>query len=283
MATTLSVMPIPVVQFFADVDGSPLASGKVYTYEAGTTTPLATYNDEDGDISHANTNPVILDAFGKAVIYLGPFVYKFDVQNAAGVSQAGYPRDQIVGSLWTGALIGTSTLSPGINANGFANDITTTINKAGSGTHPVFAGLSLEIPTIGAGAATLTDATTLYIAGAPSVGSNLYAVLVAAGLARFNGSLQAPFSLSAAATALTIASNVITPTSRVHTLGAGLVKTITVPAVMAGKAGYIDLLPTAAYTTDTSSNVKLATTAVIGRTMRMVYDGSTSWWPSYVS
>ena len=43
-----------------------LSGGKVYTYEAGTTTPLATYQDLAG--ATANTNPVILDSAGMAVI-----------------------------------------------------------------------------------------------------------------------------------------------------------------------------------------------------------------------
>lgn len=49
-------------QFGADV----LAGSKIYTYEAGTTTPLATFTDLAG--ATANTNPVILDSAGMAVI-----------------------------------------------------------------------------------------------------------------------------------------------------------------------------------------------------------------------
>lgn len=43
-----------------------LSGGKIYTYEAGTTTPLATYTDLAG--ASANTNPVILDSAGMAEI-----------------------------------------------------------------------------------------------------------------------------------------------------------------------------------------------------------------------
>jgi hypothetical protein len=62
-----------------------------------------------------------------------------------------------------------------------------TINKAASGTHPDFASLTLDPPTIGAGAATLTNATTLKITGAPSVGTNQRALWVAAGQVTFQG------------------------------------------------------------------------------------------------
>lgn len=43
--------------------GVPLAGGKIYTYIAGTTTPLTTYTDPTGSI--ANSNPIIADAAGR--------------------------------------------------------------------------------------------------------------------------------------------------------------------------------------------------------------------------
>lgn len=54
---------------FFDQNGDPLESGKVYSYETGTTTPIDTYTTIAGDV--ANTNPVILNARGQADIYLG--------------------------------------------------------------------------------------------------------------------------------------------------------------------------------------------------------------------
>lgn len=44
----------------------PLSGGLIYTYEAGTTTPLVTYQDLDGEVE--NENPVELDSAGMAVI-----------------------------------------------------------------------------------------------------------------------------------------------------------------------------------------------------------------------
>jgi len=49
-------------QFFDD-NGSPLVGGKLYSYAAGTTTPLATYTSSTGTV--ANTNPIILNAGGR--------------------------------------------------------------------------------------------------------------------------------------------------------------------------------------------------------------------------
>lgn len=56
------------------LDGKPLAGGKVYTYEAGTTTPKSTYTTMAGDVP--NLNPVILDQNGKAKIFLGDGAYR---------------------------------------------------------------------------------------------------------------------------------------------------------------------------------------------------------------
>ena len=65
-------------QFF-DNSGNPLTGGKIYTYAAGTTTPLATYTTSAGNVTHAN--PVVLDAAGRVAgsgeIWLQNLRYKF--------------------------------------------------------------------------------------------------------------------------------------------------------------------------------------------------------------
>ncbi len=63
MATLLP----PGKQSYSDSAGLPLAGGKLYTYESGTTTPKATYSDAAGTVP--NTNPVVLDARGEAVVF----------------------------------------------------------------------------------------------------------------------------------------------------------------------------------------------------------------------
>jgi len=78
--TTLT--PTPKQQFL-DANGNPLAGGKVYTYAAGTTTPLVTYTDESG--TTPNTNPVILDSRGEAGIWLGVASYKLKLTTATDV------------------------------------------------------------------------------------------------------------------------------------------------------------------------------------------------------
>lgn len=67
-------------QKFTDANGNPLAGGKVYSYQAGTTTPLSTYTDYGGGT--ANANPVILDSNGEADIWIGSAGYKFVITDS---------------------------------------------------------------------------------------------------------------------------------------------------------------------------------------------------------
>lgn len=55
------------MQQFVDANGAPLASGQVYFYIPSTTTPKATYLNAAETVQ--NTNPVALDAAGRAIIW----------------------------------------------------------------------------------------------------------------------------------------------------------------------------------------------------------------------
>lgn len=75
-------------------------------------------------------------------------------------------------------------------------------------------------------------------------------------------------------------SSTIAPTNGVHHItGASAIDTITVPA-MCSPTCTIHLIPDAAFTTTTAGNIGLASTAVVGQTMAMTWDG-TKWYPSY--
>lgn len=68
-------------QFFDD-NGVPLAGGLIYTYQAGSSTPLATYTDNAGNV--ANANPIVLDASGRVPNEIWLFTgysYKFILKN----------------------------------------------------------------------------------------------------------------------------------------------------------------------------------------------------------
>lgn len=85
MAVNLSFIGGAGWQFFTD-DGVPLSGGKIYTYVAGTTTPLATYTSRDG--LTANANPIILDAAGRTPQQIWStegILYKYVVKDADDV------------------------------------------------------------------------------------------------------------------------------------------------------------------------------------------------------
>jgi len=103
-AVTLSIYGGVGWQFFDD-NGDPLSGGKIYTYVAGTTTPLTTYTSSSGTVPH--TNPIVLDAAGKVPggeIWLNyNFRYKFVVKTSADVLLDTY--DNIGGSFNASSII----------------------------------------------------------------------------------------------------------------------------------------------------------------------------------
>lgn len=104
----VNLSPVLKQRFF-DTNGNPLAGGKVYSYQAGTTTPQATYTDATG--TSANTNPVILDASGEADIWLDQALsYKIVLDNSADVQQ--WETDGIVGILTPNA-VNTAAIADG--------------------------------------------------------------------------------------------------------------------------------------------------------------------------
>lgn len=106
--------PTPKQQIFGS-DGAPLVGGKIYTYLAGTSTPTATYTDYTAGT--ANTNPIILDSYGQANIWLLSTVsYKFIVRTATDVLL--YTVDNIIPPLDIGVFasppaIGNTTPNTG--------------------------------------------------------------------------------------------------------------------------------------------------------------------------
>ncbi len=71
----------PLPQFFWPAITGAAGNGyQLFTYAAGTTTPLATYTDQTG--LTPNTNPVILNASGFASVWIGNSSYKFALYDA---------------------------------------------------------------------------------------------------------------------------------------------------------------------------------------------------------
>jgi hypothetical protein len=85
MASVL-LSPYGVGQQFFDDNGVPLAGGLIYTYQAGSSTPLVSYTTNAGNI--ANANPIVLDAAGRVpqeIWLLTGYSYKFVLQTANAV------------------------------------------------------------------------------------------------------------------------------------------------------------------------------------------------------
>lgn len=80
---TASLLPVLRQRFVDKTTGEPLAYGRLYSYEVGTTTPKVTYSDFNGT---ENNNPVDLDQYGEADVWIFGN-YKFVLKNAAGVEQ----------------------------------------------------------------------------------------------------------------------------------------------------------------------------------------------------
>jgi len=68
-------------QQFVDANGAPYVGGLLSTYVVGTSTPKTTYVDPAG--ASANTNPVVLDAAGRCLIY-GDGAYRLVLTDANG-------------------------------------------------------------------------------------------------------------------------------------------------------------------------------------------------------
>ena len=96
-----------------------------------------------------------------------------------------------------------ATLNPAATRSAFGLQVQNTINIAASGTHTNFAGTDFVAPTIGAGAGTLTNASTVKIEGAPTGASNNYSFWIAAGIQRFDGSSTTGTDNAAANSTLT--------------------------------------------------------------------------------
>ena len=198
-----SLTPTPKQQIYGS-DGNPLVGGKIYTYAAGTTTPLATYTDAGAGT--ANTNPIILNSLGQANIWLAPASsYKFSVYTSADVLL--YTVDNIATPIDYLSLV-TSLASP--------PPIGSTAPNTGA-----FTTLTATTGTITTVNATTVNATTSTTTGVTTTGTLTFSG---------GGSMTKPpepgiqsITSSVAANALTVTLSPTTLDFRSSTLGSGTV------------------------------------------------------------
>jgi hypothetical protein len=113
---TLSIFGGVGTQFF-DNNGNPLTGGKIQSFQAGTTTPLATYTSSSGSVAH--TNPIILDSAGRVpsggeIWNEYTYLYKFVLSNANNVVIATF--DNVGGSFNTSPIVANFT-GTGVQVN----------------------------------------------------------------------------------------------------------------------------------------------------------------------
>jgi hypothetical protein len=112
MTVNLSALAGAGQQFF-DNNGVPLTGGKLYSYEAGTTTPQTTYTTSTGAPGTEHTNPIILDSAGRVPsgqIWLSAGLnYKFVLKTSLEVPLASW--DNITGINGTGIATAASNVS----------------------------------------------------------------------------------------------------------------------------------------------------------------------------
>jgi hypothetical protein len=112
-------LPPVIKQRYFDSNGNPLAGGKLYTYQAGTTTPQATYTDQGEGTP--NANPIILDASGECSMWLDPDLsYKFVLKDSNDNTQ--WTVDNVVGLLSTGSVVTASIQDDAVTQAKIADD-----------------------------------------------------------------------------------------------------------------------------------------------------------------
>jgi hypothetical protein len=129
-------------QFFSNT-GQPLAGGLLYTYAAGTSAPAATYTSNLGNI--ANTNPIVLDAYGRVPNEIWLTVgsaYKFILQDSSAIQIGSW--DNISGAVGSQNIVtsfdaGTTGLTPTAASIGSVT-LAGTLNIANGGTGLTSAG-----------------------------------------------------------------------------------------------------------------------------------------------
>jgi len=202
-----SLTPTPKQQIYGS-DGNPLVGGKIYTYAAGTTTPLATYTDAGAGT--ANTNPIILNSLGQANIWLSSASYKFSVYTSADVLL--YTVDNISAPLDSAGLA-LALSSPTPIGNTAPNTGAFTTLAATTGTITTVNATTGNITTVNATTVTATGTVTAETLTFEGGGS----------LTKVPESAIKPITATVSANALTVTLNPTTLDFRSATLTSGTV------------------------------------------------------------
>jgi len=104
--------------------GVSLASGKAYVYSAGTTNPVTVY--EDASLTNPISNPITLDAFGRAFAYtdknIGLVVESFDRAYSLSIERIEYIRGNLTSELFAANSVKPGLLNSDVAGNGLKID-----------------------------------------------------------------------------------------------------------------------------------------------------------------
>jgi hypothetical protein len=245
-----TILPLGETTFF-DVNGDPLAGGTVEFYIPGTTTMKDTYQDSQQVV--LNSNPVVLDSAGRAIIFgSGSYrqVVKDDLGNIVWDTTTGEPNAGIVSSGGTsGGTANAQTLSAGTfeGTDGATIQFTAGISNTGPTTLSVGGGSPIAVLKNG-------PSGPVQLASGDIVAGNIYSVAYS--------SVQAAFQLlTSIPPTFSIASQ---PEAEAGTNNTNLMTPLRVAQEINGLSGIIFKDGTKAITksqTDNSQN--LATTAFV--------------------
>jgi hypothetical protein len=272
----MSVLLLPPIFQFFDNNGDPLANGFVYTYAAGTTTPLATFTSAAGTIEAPN--PIELNAAGRPTSGSGAIwgegAYKFIVRDANGV-QVGDTLDNVTSfnSLADAANAYAETFS----GNG-SQTVFTTSDNLGTDEKSllVFVGDGLQQIavngdfatdtgwtkgagwTIAAGVATATGAISTAISQVPTISlvagqaySVVYTITASAGTLTASLGGQAGTARSTSGTYREVI--IAAATTPIAFTGAGFTGTLDNVSITPAVSGVKTLIPVSGYTINGTS------------------------------
>lgn len=121
----MTLFPLAKQKFFGN-NGEPLVGGLVFTYAAGTTTPIATASNQGGT---PNTNPIVLDFRGECDIWGDPsLTYKLVLAPPDDTT----PPTNPIWSVDNISLPGSGGTSPVTSVNGQIGDVVLDAADVGS-------------------------------------------------------------------------------------------------------------------------------------------------------
>ena len=258
--------PSPKQQIFGS-DGAPLVGGKIYTYAAGTSTPIPTYTDFGAGT--ANTNPVILDSLGQANIWLLTNTsYKFVVKTATETLL--YTVDNISTPLDISALASPPPIGNTLPNTGSFTALTASglVTLTGTGAMKLNAGTTAERPSPSNGMIrynTTTAAMEGYINSAWTGIGSVTSVATGTGLTGGPITSTGTIAIDSTVATLTGAQTLTNKTLTTPNIDSAQFATVSGTAPLYGCRAWVNFNGTGTVAIRASGNVSSITDTAVGR------------------